>query len=615
MDLNQFRDVDLVIDKANDSFIQRQFVSQGDYKGRTLTVQVTNNGVIDEVLGLTLNLRWQNQASGLTDLSAFNLIDRANSIFRIEFPQHMMTPGTVIASIQVLHDGKSTFTKQFQLTVQKLAGEPVGIVEKAEFSALVAVLSDSNKFRTDIDGLDATKASKAELISAENSLTSSIGKKVDKNGNEQITMPMLAQEVKVAMTGGSVAVVGPDGVNTTNLVNRSVTVDKVKGYLIKGRLIAGNKLPNYDTKNKTLTFYGISKKDDYLLLAYENWQFNYTIPNGLVLVAEGISSYGFKLVFNLTEKKLRLIAWSTRITDDEVTIALIQIGSANPYVVGETQITIDGRISEIFRNQVEIGSQSNSGNENFRSIAHQGYNNQSPGNVIESFKLAKKNGFYYVETDIKKTSDGVFVLCHDNDINTVARNPDGTQIAETMVIAEHTFDELYEYDFGIKYGNQYAGIHMAKLEDLLILCKKHNMHPYLEIKIDSRNGVAKEIVDLIKKVGMQNDVTFISTNIVMLAEFVDLLAKTEIGWVTSTEVTTDNINNLKAYQSDKTDVFFDINHLNLSENSLKLMQAENIDYEIWTVDDRDIADSFVALGVRGITTNRVNFNQIWNEDL
>lgn len=149
--LDQFKDVNLVIDKANDIFIPRQFVSQGDYKGRTLTVQITNNGSIGEVPGLTLNLNWHNEASGLTDLTAFTILDKTNSIFRIEYPENMMTPGKAYASIQIIQDGKVTNLKQFELIVQKLAGQPVGIAEKAEFSALVAVLADSNKFRTDID--------------------------------------------------------------------------------------------------------------------------------------------------------------------------------------------------------------------------------------------------------------------------------------------------------------------------------------------------------------------------------------------------------------------------------------------------------------------------------
>lgn len=173
MELDQFKNVDVVIDRANNSFIQKQFVSQGDYKGRTLTVQVTDNGVVGEVAGLALHLQWHNKASGLTDLSAFTVIDKTTSVFRIEYPEHMMTPGEVVASIQVLQNGKSTFLKSFTLTVQRLAGQAVGIAQQAEFSALVAVLAEANKFQTEINKLGSEKADRTEVYSE-------IGKKSDK---------------------------------------------------------------------------------------------------------------------------------------------------------------------------------------------------------------------------------------------------------------------------------------------------------------------------------------------------------------------------------------------------------------------------------------------------
>ncbi|MGM0124677.1 hypothetical protein IGI37_002071 [Enterococcus sp. AZ194] len=263
MDLNQFRDVDLVIDKANDSFIQRQFVSQGDYKGRTLTVQITNNGVIGEVPGLTLNLRWQNQASGLTDLSALTLIDRANSIYRIEYPQHMMTPGTVVASIQILQNGRSTFTKQFELTVQKLMGEAVGIVGKAEFSALVQALAENNQFKSDVENVQMEK--------------------VDKNGVGQVKMSNLAQEIKDAITGGSVAIVGEDAITDINVVNNSLPPSKLSDsvdYLTVAEIVDGKYMQSVTDDGDIIftetAFYWLAKLDlkqlGYLLITKSNLQ-------------------------------------------------------------------------------------------------------------------------------------------------------------------------------------------------------------------------------------------------------------------------------------------------------------------------------------------------------
>ncbi|WP_368251335.1 BppU family phage baseplate upper protein [Enterococcus sp. 2201sp1_2201st1_B8_2201SCRN_220225] len=273
MELNQFRDVDLVIDKANDNFIQRQFVSQGDYKGRTLTAQFTNSGLIGEIPGLAANLYWQNQSSGLTDLTAFECIDKLNSIFRIEYPEHMMTPGKVIANIQVIQDGKVTHLKSFELTVQKLAGEMTGIVNKAEYSALVAVLADANQFRTDIDTLrmdkadkialaetdaevaelESSKADKTALANTNQQVSGLASGKVDKGGNEQITMPMLSQPVKEAMAGGSLPVVGDGAVNTSNLVDNAVTQSKVADMAFSVPTFEFSVPPNIDTTAKSMS--------------------------------------------------------------------------------------------------------------------------------------------------------------------------------------------------------------------------------------------------------------------------------------------------------------------------------------------------------------------------
>lgn len=261
--LDQFKDVNLVIDKANDVFIPRQFVSQGDYKGRTLTVQVTNNGSIGEVPGLALNLNWHNEASGLTDLTAFTILDKANSIFRIEYPENMMTPGKVYASIQIIQDGKVTNLKQFELIVQKLAGQPVGIVEKAEFSALVAVLADSNKFRTDIDSLSASKADK-NYINDYLSKVTVVPEAFTNLAAIQAKYPNGANGVMVAADNGHKYIwngtqwfdagiyqavgIAPNSVATEALKQSAVTINKIDGLTVNSR----HSVNRFDSKNYSI---------------------------------------------------------------------------------------------------------------------------------------------------------------------------------------------------------------------------------------------------------------------------------------------------------------------------------------------------------------------------
>lgn len=134
MELDKFKDVDLVLDKSNDNFIAKQVVSHGDYLGHTLTVQITNGGLVGALPGAQLVLHWKNMASGLSDDSAFTLIDAENSIFRIEYPTNMLTPGTVKANILVIYQGKTTVSREFEITVANVAGQSTGVLAKAEFN-------------------------------------------------------------------------------------------------------------------------------------------------------------------------------------------------------------------------------------------------------------------------------------------------------------------------------------------------------------------------------------------------------------------------------------------------------------------------------------------------
>lgn len=99
--------------------------------------------------------------------------------------------------------------------------------------------------------LNSTKADKTALATTNATVEGLASSKVDKGGNEQITMGMLNQSVKEAMTGGSVAVVGAGGVNTTNLVDKAVTPAKLatSAYQV---MLAGSKVAKYDSAANTL---------------------------------------------------------------------------------------------------------------------------------------------------------------------------------------------------------------------------------------------------------------------------------------------------------------------------------------------------------------------------
>ena len=109
-----------------------------------------------------------------------------------------------------------------------------------------------------------------------------------------------------------------------------------------------------------------------------------------------------------------------------------------------------------------------------KGINHRGANLEAPENTLPAFKLSKKNGFMYVETDVAFTSDNVAVLLHDE---TIDRTSNGTGN-----ISQLTYDYVRSLDFGSWFSSEYAGTKIPSLDEFLTLCRNLSLHPYLELK-------------------------------------------------------------------------------------------------------------------------------------
>jgi glycerophosphoryl diester phosphodiesterase len=153
-----------------------------------------------------------------------------------------------------------------------------------------------------------------------------------------------------------------------------------------------------------------------------------------------------------------------------------------------------------------------SGNEEFRCVNHKGYNTLAPENTLPAFELSAKMGYQYVETDISFTKDGVPVLLHNPSINVMARNPDGSELAQKYIgIGTLTYKEALQYDF-TKGMEDYKGTKISKLDDFLDLCRVRFLHPYLELKNngDYTKDQIIEIVKLVRSKGLEGKVSWIS---------------------------------------------------------------------------------------------------------
>ena len=138
-----------------------------------------------------------------------------------------------------------------------------------------------------------------------------------------------------------------------------------------------------------------------------------------------------------------------------------------------------------------------------RFAAHRGLSAVAPENTIAAFIEAGKAGAYAIETDVYATSDGYFVLSHDNDISAYTDAPSGTNITENSLATI----QGYTITKGANV-QKYAGQKIPTLEDYLEICILYGCVPMIEIK----NILNKfdELAEVVNSYGFYEDAIYIN---------------------------------------------------------------------------------------------------------
>lgn len=230
-----------------------------------------------------------------------------------------------------------------------------------------------------------------------------------------------------------------------------------------------------------------------------------------------------------------------------------------------------------------------------KGIAHRGYSTVAPENTLPAYKLARQMGFYYVETDISITSDNVPVLLHDT---TIDRTSNGTGN-----IADMTFEQVREYDFGSWKNAKYAGTKIPSFAEFMSLCKALELHPYIEIKSTQTFSQTQieMLVDIVRSYGMADKVTWISFSDTYLSHVKNHNSKARIGFVVS-NVTATDISKAQALKTSDNYVFIDANISRVTETTITLCYDAELPLEIWTLDSESGIMSLNSY-ISGVTSN------------
>lgn len=243
-----------------------------------------------------------------------------------------------------------------------------------------------------------------------------------------------------------------------------------------------------------------------------------------------------------------------------------------------------------------------------KSINHAGFNFEAPINTLPAFEESKKQGYRYVETDIRLTKDRVPVLLHSDVINEYARNDDGSELDEEVRISDITYEEALNYDFGIWMGEEYAGTRIATFDEFIELCRELGLCPYVELKAET--GLTfmdlQGLIDKVQEEEMLDNVTWISYTTAYLDYVRNCYSKARLGLVVD-EIYEKSLLQVKALKTERNEVFLD--SLEHDKEAVAMCKERDIPLEAWVVDDEEEVLSLDPY-ISGITSDNLIADQI-----
>jgi len=223
-------------------------------------------------------------------------------------------------------------------------------------------------------------------------------------------------------------------------------------------------------------------------------------------------------------------------------------------------------------------------------VAHRGLSGIEAENTNSAFVAAGNRSYYGIETDIRRTFDGRFIVNHDGNLKRIS--------GEDLNVEETELEALQNVILFDKDGTKdRVDLRPCTLENYISICKKYEKHCVLELKSDFTDEETERFVEIIKAFDYLYNVTFISFVYDNLVKVRRLLPKQSVQYLFST-LTDEIIDKIKR---DKFDA--DVSYKSLTKEQVEMLHKAGIKVNVWTVDSKETAEALAEWGVDYITTN------------
>ncbi|MDR0608757.1 MAG: hypothetical protein LBG58_01465 [Planctomycetaceae bacterium] len=236
------------------------------------------------------------------------------------------------------------------------------------------------------------------------------------------------------------------------------------------------------------------------------------------------------------------------------------------------------------------------------TLAHRGLSGLAPENTLTAFKWAVAVGANSTECDVHRTADGILVLSHDrNTKRTTGHDADITKI---------TFEEVRKLDAGFWKGKHFAGEQIPTLEEYLNVLKGTTCTPIIEIK---QEGTEKDIVELLAKMDMTEDVFIVSFSSKSLAEIKRLEPRLKFAHIFSWKVEGSAESNAETFATKLIDEagkvgtnIVSLEHRMISKKLVDILHEKGFYVWAWTINDIPRMNTLLDWKVDSITSDRAD---------
>lgn len=223
---------------------------------------------------------------------------------------------------------------------------------------------------------------------------------------------------------------------------------------------------------------------------------------------------------------------------------------------------------------------------NAAMMAHRGYSFLYPENTALAFMEAAKHGAEGVETDLRITKDGVYVLSHDAEVTF----RDGSK----LTVADSTYKELTAKP--LRNRKTFDEVYLCSYEEFLDIMKEYNLEFYIEFKVPATKELIKDVFSIAQKKYDIKKCIYESPRIDDLITARKLLPTMPMMYVIS-DADTDYS---KCF---KYNISVDVRYEVISEELVEQFHSKGLKVGSWTCDDPFTIAYSNSLGVDYIESN------------